>query len=222
MWVLVAIETVHVHLFMASAYGLVYCCFWASVCNIPLLISAIVTQCSLFAFLWWATDGIVDLRVVFQTPQQQQAWELLAAAEGDSMPLIPKFVLDLDSPPSERWFHIVRPYVDRGHAERMKAHMVGQLIHEFGKVGAIVLSLLLRIILTAHARFSMPPEYREELLGIAKLTSKFGLSYFDLLQMNYGGSFVSPVHLLRNRYYWCPQQSLRSLMMVGTAILRMS
>lgn len=223
MWALVAIETVYGHLFVISALGICYCLFWASVCSIPLLTSAISMQTFLFCFAWWAMDGIVDFRVVFQTSQQQRKWELLAAAEGENMSIIPKFILDLDTHPSERWNHIVRPYIERGEVERMKAFMVGQLIHEYGKVGAIILSLIARVIITAHARFSMPPEYREELLGISKLTSRFGLFYFDLLQLNYGGDFVanctsavvrccdkgSPVHL-RNMD-WFPQQSLRPL-----------
>lgn len=169
-------------------------------------------------------DGIVDFRVVFQTSQQQRAWELSAAAETESVTVIPKFVLDLDAHPSVRWDHIVRPYVERGEVERMKSFMVGQLIQEFGKVRAIVISLFMRVILPAHARFSMPPEYREELLGISRLTARFGLSYFDLLLLNYGGDFManctsavvrccgansSPVHL-RNMD-WFPQQSLRPL-----------
>ncbi len=134
--------------------------------------------------------------------------------------------VNLDLPPEQRWRDIIRPLVDQGEAEKMKAIIVSQLVILFGKTGGIVLSLFMKVLLTAHARFCMPSYFRLELLGIAELTSPRGLTYFDLLMLNYGGDFAAnctsgavnantpagrdtPVHL-RNMD-WFPQEDFRHL-----------
>lgn len=134
--------------------------------------------------------------------------------------------VNLDLPPEQRWREIIRPLVDQGEAEKMKAIIVSQLVILFGKTGGILLSLFMKVLLTAHARFCMPSYFRLELLGIAELTSPRGLTYFDLLILNYGGDFAAnctsgvvnarmpagcdtPVHL-RNMD-WFPQEDFRHL-----------
>jgi hypothetical protein len=174
------------------------------------------------------------------TKEDQRKWQNLKEfMPTENFNSIPKFTVNLvsilsfffpdvwlfsqDLPPEKRWGTIIESYVKRGEAARMKFFMRGQMIETFGKYGAIVMSFFSRILLTGHALFFAPKYFRLELLSIASLTKKHGLSYADLLLLNYGGDFVAnctsgvvcpsgagkPVHL-RNMD-WYPQESLRHL-----------
>jgi hypothetical protein len=160
----------------------------------PLLVSSLMLLGILVWFAWWATDGIVDKDLLFYSEHRQKEKELQCLEYLKRQRRIskcPLFVLDLDLPPAQRWDVIIQHFLGRGDAQRVKFLLIGIIIHKFGKIGGVVLTVLLRIILTAHVRFSLPSRYREELQGMARLTAPCGLSYFDLLLINYGSDFVS-------------------------------
>jgi len=115
---------------------------------------------------------------------------------------------------------VIEHFRTRGEVERVKTFLVGQLIEEYGKVGSLVISFVARILMISHAKFFLPSYLREELLGIARITTPHGLSYFDLLALNYGGDLVAnctsavvglerPLHI-RNMD-WFPRESLVAL-----------
>lgn len=189
-------------------------------------ICGVAFACELAALLWlrWALGGFADPHVLGQTAAQQRAWGHPPTPRYDAgaPPIaVRRALIDLDAPPSLRWLAVVRTAVAAGEAARMKRYIVGELVGEYGKLGAVALSLALRVLLTAHVRFCMPPCFREELLSIARLTAPHGLTYFDLMALNYGGDFLahctsavvdhgrSPLHL-RNMD-WYPQESIRPL-----------
>ena len=170
--------------------------------------------------------GFVDSDLLFFKPSaQRNAVDDAIMRSQTTTAKLEVLNVNLDLPPEKRWFHIIKPLVERGEAEKMKALLVSQIVILFGKPGGIVLSLFMKVLLTAHARFCMPSYFRRELLGIAELTSSRGLTYFDLLMLNYGGDFAAnctsgvvnstqsgrdtPVHL-RNMD-WFPQEDFRHL-----------
>ncbi len=179
--------------------------------------------------LWlrWCMCGFIDSDLLFYKPlAQRNAVDEAILRSQTTTTQLDVLKVNLDLPPEKRWQDIIRPLVERGEAEKMKALLVSQLVILFGKTGGIVLSLFMKVLLTAHARFCMPSYFRRELLGIAELTSPHGLTYFDLLMLNYGGDFAAnctsgvvnsqtrtgrdtPVHL-RNMD-WFPQEDFRHL-----------
>ena len=171
--------------------------------------------------------GFIDNDLLFFKPSaQKNALDDSILQSQTTSAKLAVLKVNLDLPPEQRWREIIRPLVDQGEAEKMKAIIVSQLVILFGKTGGIVLSLFMKVLLTAHARFCMPSYFRLELLGIAELTAPRGLTYFDLLILNYGGDFAAnctsgvvnarmaagcdtPVHL-RNMD-WFPQEDFRHL-----------
>lgn len=187
----------------------------------------IIAVSSLVLWLRWSLCGFVDTDLLFFKPPQTKS------AEDESLLLsqtvskkLDNFKVNLDLEPELRWREVTELLVKRGDVERMKAVIVFQMHELFGKVGGIILSFVMKVFLTAHARFCMPEYFRRELLGIAELTTPRGLTYFDLLTLNYGGDFAAnctsgvvnalsgldvptPVHL-RNMD-WYPQEDFRHL-----------
>jgi hypothetical protein len=181
----------------------------------------------LVLWLRWAMCGFIDGDLLFfKAAVRSSAVDDAILQTQTTTAKLPVFKLDLDLPPEKRWISIMQPFVERREAEKMKALIVSQLVILFGKTGGIVLSLFMKVLLTAHARFCMPAYFRRELLGIAELTTPRGLSYFDLLMLNYGGDFAAnctsgvvnaqwkgarnaAVHL-RNMD-WFPQEDFRHL-----------
>lgn len=193
---------------------------------------ASTTICALLV-LWlrWSMCGFIDSDLLFfKATSQRNAIDDAILQSQTKTAKLDVITVNLDLPPEKRWLHIIKPLVERGESEKMKALLVSQLVILFGKTGGIVLSLFMKVLLTAHARFCMPSYFRLELLGIAQLTSPRGLTYFDLLMLNYGGDFAAnctsgvvnsrnsqslktgkdtPVHL-RNMD-WFPQEDFRNL-----------
>jgi len=201
--------------------------WWRTGTGAAAAFSSAVLVALLVSWLHWSMCGFIDNDILFFRPSGKRSAidEALVQSQTTTAKL-EVFRVNLDLPPQRRWVHIIEQLVRRGEAERMKAVIVFQMVELFGKAGGIVLSLVMKVLLTAHARFCMPAYFRQELLGIAELTAPRGLTYFDLLTLNYGGDFaanctsgvvkvqtesgsVGPVHL-RNMD-WFPQEDFRHL-----------
>jgi hypothetical protein len=214
-------------LILAAAWGAQLLCITLSGTASHATATNAVFSALLVLWLRWAMCGFIDGDLLFfKAASQSSAVDDAILQTQTTTAKLPVFKLDLDLPPEKRWLSIMRPFVERNEAAKMKALIVSQLVILFGKTGGIVLSLFMKVLLTAHARFCMPAYFRRELLGIAELTTPHGLSYFDLLMLNYGGDFAAnctsgvvkaqwkgardaPLHL-RNMD-WFPQEDFRHL-----------
>jgi len=213
--------------FSAIAYSSVHIWLWwrTGTGAAPAASSAALVALLLW-WLHWSMCGFVDSDILlFKPSSKRSAIDTALLQTQTTTAKLQVFKVNLDLPPKRRWVHIIEQLVKRGEAERMKAVIVFQMVELFGRAGGIALSLVMKVLLTAHARFCMPSYFREELLGIAELTAPRGLTYFDLLTLNYGGDFAAnctsgvvnaqaaccagPVHL-RNMD-WFPQEDFRHL-----------
>jgi len=106
------------------------------------------------------------------------------------MKAAPKFEVNLDLPPRERWQHIVQSYVS--HIPSLIEDMNKTEKEEFGEgfIGKWIVKIL-KLLLSWFCWLVLPQEIIEEIKGIAKQTEEYGLKYEQLLMLNLGYDFVA-------------------------------
>eukprot|EP01006_Ploeotia_vitrea_P003529 TRINITY_DN112774_c0_g1_i1.p1 TRINITY_DN112774_c0_g1~~TRINITY_DN112774_c0_g1_i1.p1 ORF type:complete len:393 (+),score=34.38 TRINITY_DN112774_c0_g1_i1:34-1212(+) len=103
---------------------------------------------------------------------------------------VPQYRIDLDVEPQLRWKHIMEQNDMGPKITALKDTLLYLLRAEFGRATWFIQQWS-KTGMNIHARDTLPAEYLQELAGIAECTSKHGLHYDQLLQLNMGYSYLA-------------------------------
>lgn len=104
---------------------------------------------------------------------------------------VPRYTIDLSDIPEKRWDHIIDEYENSDIFCKTSTFISQSLVDEFGWFLGKYMIPLLFCFVSCFAWYFGDKEYIDELKGIAKRTTKYGLTFNKLYQLNIDYDFLA-------------------------------